>query len=499
MVNMSKSRLILKFFKNINKSINSLLEKNLNKLKFSNLINLFKNNKIILTFVALFILFISYLVLPTFYKQEEIAKELKQELIKTYGLNFEFSNNLKYNFFPRPHFKSDEASILLNTNKISDIEKIKIYVSLENFFSLKNLNVINVILEDANFNIDKKNYDFFIEILKNDFSISKLNIKNSNIFFRNDNDEVLFLNKIINMKYFYDVKELRNILYLDSEIFNLPYSLEIYNNTQNKILYTKLLLNTFGLKVENEHNYKNELNEGVSEFNFHKIKSILTYKTNHDFFEFNYSNKSDNLNFEYEGKFNFKPFYSIINGSTDELNLSNLLGSNTLITELLKTKILNSKNIEFELLVNGKTIQNYNGFKNLIISSKIKEGLIDLDQTKFEWVKRAQFEFKDSLIFVKNGELILDGKLQINIRDVNEIYKFFVTPKNYRKTINKIDLNFTYNFDQKSADLKDIKIDNKFNNNVNKILNNLILKTDKLQNKIYLKNLFNKAIKSYAG
>ena len=499
MTNMSKSKSTLKFFKNINKSINSLLEKNLNKLKFNNLTNLFKNNKIILTFVALFILFVSYLVLPTFYKQDEISKEFKKELIGKYGLDFEFSNNLKYNFFPKPHFKSSQASILSNKDKISKIQKIKIYVSLKNFFSPKNLNITKVILQGANFDINEKNYDFFIDILKNNFSQSTLNIKKSNIFFRNNKDEVLFLNKIINMKYFYDDKELKNILYINNEIFNLPYSLEVYNDNQDKILYTKLLLNTFGLKAENEHNYSNKLNEGILELNLNKIKSILTYKTNKKFFKFNYSNKSDTLNFKYEGELNFKPFYSIFKGSTEELNLSYLIGQNAILAELLKTEILNNKNIEFELLVNGKKIQNNENFKNIILSSKIKEGLIDLDKTKFEWTKRANFEFKDSLIFVKNGELILDGKLQIKIKDVNEIYKFFVTPKNYRKIINKIDLNFTYNFDQNSADLKDIMIDDKFNNNVNKILNNLILKTDNLQNKIYLKNLFNKALKSYAG
>ena len=90
-------------------------------------------------------------------------------------------------------------------------------------------------------------------------------------------------------------------------------------------------------------------------------------------------------------------------------------------------------------------------------------------------------------------------KLMININDYDEIYKFFLTPKNYRNKISQIDLNFTYNFDQKIAELKDIKIDNKINDNVNKILSNVILKKDDLQNKIYFKNLLNQAIKSYAG
>ena len=35
------------------------------------------------------------------------------------------------------------------------------------------------------------------------------------------------------------------------------------------------------------------------------------------------------------------------------------------------------------------------------------------------------------------------------------------------------------------------------NANVNRILNNVILRKDNLQNKIYLKNLLNEAIKSY--
>ena len=69
---MTKPNSFVKKFKNINKSINSLLERNLNKLKFDNLKIVVGNNKIILTFVALFILFVSYLLLPTFHNQVDI-------------------------------------------------------------------------------------------------------------------------------------------------------------------------------------------------------------------------------------------------------------------------------------------------------------------------------------------------------------------------------------------------------------------------------------------
>ena len=179
---MSKSNSFVKNLKNINRTINSLLEKNLNKLKFDNLINLARSNKIVLTFVALSFLFLSYLLVPTFYKQSEILQELKKELYKTLYLNFDFSENLKYNFFPRPHFTSNNTFIIYNQNKISEIEKIEIYVSLENLFSLKNLQINEIIIKDANFNLDKNNSNFFTQLLDNDFVDKKLKIKNSNIF-----------------------------------------------------------------------------------------------------------------------------------------------------------------------------------------------------------------------------------------------------------------------------------------------------------------------------
>ena len=176
-----------------------------------------------------------------------------------------------------------------------------------------------------------------------------------------------------------------------------------------------------------------------------------------------------------------------------------IFGSNAIIAQLLKTEIFNNKNIDFELNINADNVYKNTSFKNIILNSKIKDGLVDTDKTKFEWRNFADFELLESLIFVRNGELVLDGKLKIKINNYNKIYKALLTPKKYRNKIEQIDLNFTYNFDQMLSKLKDIKIDNKINQNVNKILNNVILKTDKLQNKIYFRNLLNEAIKSYAG
>ena len=109
------------------------------------------------------------------------------------------------------------------------------------------------------------------------------------------------------------------------------------------------------------------------------------------------------------------------------------------------------------------------------------------------------FSLEDSLIYTKDGELILDGKLTINIKNSNEVYKFLLTPKLYRNELTNIKANFIYNFDQKIANLSNILIDDKDNQDVNKTLESLIFKKNKLQNRIYLKSILNKALKFYAG
>ena len=496
---MSKTNFFVKHLKNINNFINNLLEKNLNKLNFKNLSYLFKNNKIILTFVALFVIFVSYLLLPTFFNQTDISKKLKNELQVKYDLNFKFSQNIKYNFFPRPHFITTDSKILDNKKEISEISKLKIFISFDNLFSIKDIEIRDIILENANFNLDTKNYNFFIELLNKDFQGGNIIINNSNIFFKHIEDEVLFIIKIFKMKYYFDLKELKNIFYSENEIFNIPFSVESFFSEDNKKNLSTINLDLMKLNIENELIFENNKKIGKSKLNLNKIKRLVDYKIEKNSFDFHIFDKIDQPDVTYKGKFNFKPFYANLEGSSDEINLNYLFSSNAIVAQLLKTEIFNNKNIDFKLNINADSIYKNSNFKNVELNLKIQDGLIDTDRTKFEWRDIADFELMESLIFVRNGELVLDGKLKIKIKEFNKLYKFLLTPKNYRNKINQIDLNFTYNFDQKIAELKDIKIDNKINDNVNKILSNVILKKDDLQNKIYFKNLLNQAIKSYAG
>ena len=496
---MNNPKFIASFFKKFSKFINNLLEKNLNKLNVDNFKNLLINNKIFLSIVALIILFLSYLSFPNIHNKEEVASEIKKNLKNRLNLEFNFEENLDYKFLPRPHFTTNNSSINFKEDKITEIKKLKVYVSLENLFSLQNIKLNHVILEKANFNLNKENNNFFYNLLDGNFNDFKFEILNSNIFYRSLENEVLFINNISNAKYYFDTKEIKNMLDAKNEIFNLPYSIKIFDDKIEKKIHSKINIESLRIKIDNQTSYDETNYLGLSEINLINTKSLFEYQLKNDLFEFKFFDKLQNPEFYYEGKFNFKPFTSHITGNTNKLNLSSLFSSDAIIKELLKTEILNNKNIDFNLIVSGNNIKKFDDFKNVLFKSKIQEGLVDIDQSKITWKNNIDFEFLDSLIFLKEGKLILDSNVEININNPNEFYKFLLTPKNLRKRISKVNVNFIYLFDEKNIKVKNIKIDGKTLEKSKHSFNDILLKENNLQNKIYIKNLLNEVIKSYAG
>jgi uncharacterized protein involved in outer membrane biogenesis len=134
---MNSHNYTVKILKKINNFIDSLLKRNLNKLNAANLKKLIVNNKFFLIVFGAIILFFSYLSIPNIFNQNEILAKIKKDLLNELNLEFNFEKKLDYKFLPRPHFIINESSIISDNNKILEIKKIKIYVSLNNLFSLK--------------------------------------------------------------------------------------------------------------------------------------------------------------------------------------------------------------------------------------------------------------------------------------------------------------------------------------------------------------------------
>lgn len=212
---MSKHNFFVKFLKKVNLFINSLLEKKLNKLNFlfdSDKLLIFLSFKRIFGFISvLLVVVFSYLSLPYFYNTNNLVNKIKNQLSKNLNFNFAINNDFTYNFFPKPNFVFKETKFYDDKKNFADVERIKIYISPKYLFSLDNIKIDDVILNNVNFNLNNKNYNFFTKLLNNNFSNFNFEINDSKIFYRNIDNDVLFINSVNQLKYYFDLKDQKTL------------------------------------------------------------------------------------------------------------------------------------------------------------------------------------------------------------------------------------------------------------------------------------------------
>ena len=120
---MPKRNLFAKKLKKQFLSVNDSIESYFNKLKFLRLnlkkTKLIENNRAFLIFGSFLLLILSYFLLPSFYNKNLIQSEIENQISKKYNINIEIENKIKYRLFPKPHFFTNNSSILLRVNNVA--------------------------------------------------------------------------------------------------------------------------------------------------------------------------------------------------------------------------------------------------------------------------------------------------------------------------------------------------------------------------------------------
>ena len=86
-------------------------------------------------------------------------------------------------------------------------------------------------------------------IRKKKFSNKKIKVNNSNIFLKNNLNEIISIIKIDKATLFFDDKKPSNIFYLSGEIFNVPFTLD-FKNHNNLTKYEEINLSFQSLKLD---------------------------------------------------------------------------------------------------------------------------------------------------------------------------------------------------------------------------------------------------------
>jgi len=487
-------------FKQIGKqilSINTLIESyfnrirqfilNLKKFKFD------KNNRVFLGLVAVVFLTLVYFLIPTAYNKNLIEAEIENQIFQKYQISVKFNNKISYKLFPKPNFSSKNLSILNDKKEIASVKNFKIFISVKNFFKINQVQTKDLILDKTDFNINKNDLNFFINLMKIEPSRNKVIIKDSNIFFRNQKDEVLFINQIINSSFYYDFKNLKNALNSKNRIFNVPYKLIAQNDKLNEIFQLKFDSNKLVLKIQNETNYSKKNIDGDLKVTFKNRNNLFSYKIIEN--SLNFYLKDSNKT--YDGLIEFKPFFLNSNLNYKVLKVGDFI--NPLLIQIFKSQILNNENLDAEINFNVKDIYDFDRFSDLSLKLAIKQGKMTFSDSEVNWKDNINLSFEDTMLYFQNEKINLNGKIIVDIKDKNDFYRSFQINKNFRKDLKKIEFDFNYDFNEKKVYFDNLRLDNKTNKNLDKFVSKFNSNNEKFFNTITFKSFVKKIFDAYFG
>ena len=479
-------------------TINNLLENYFNSLRRFILdvrrLRFDKNNRVFLTIVSIIFLTIIYFLIPTAYNKELIKKEIKNQIYQKYNLAIKFDNEIQYNFLPKPHFSSKNLSILNDQSKVGVVKNFKIFIDFKNFFKFNQIQTQDVIFDKAAFNIKKSDLSLFKKLLKTEPNRNKIKIKRSNIFFMNKDNEVLFINQINDSQFYYDLKNLKNVFFSKGKIFNVPYKLIIGNDKLNEILNFELVSKKLVLKIENRTDYKMEDDTGSLKISFKNKNNIFKYQINKNTMDIflNDTNKTFKVSLE------FKPFYLISNLNYQTFRIRDLL-NNPFFIEILKSQILNNKNLNALMNFDVKNVYDFDRFSDLSLKLKIEDGNYNFSNSNITWKENVKVLFSDAFLNFDKGKINLNGRTSFDVKDKDEFFKFFQIKKELRKNIDKIELDFNYDLNEEKITFDNLRIDNKSNKEIEEIISNFNSSNKRFLNKITFKNFVNDILIAYFG
>jgi hypothetical protein len=503
-----KYKNLVKYFKNL---INKVFVKYLNKIKnkyFDDSKSKISNfNKFLIASISILFLYLFYLSIPNLYNKSWVQNTLEDKLLNEFKINFSISSEISYEILPSPHFIIKNAKILNgDKNKpkgLSEIKKLKIFIKQKNFFKKENLIIKRISINDANFSIQKSDFDFFDNLINNDLSHKKILIKKGNIFYKDDENQIVSLIKIKKLLFFYDDVKLLNIFNLKGEIFNLPFTLKLTKEISKE---SNQLINIKSKKIK--LNFLNESKKITDEMtkgsNVIKIfnsnfGSVYNYQKN--LLEFNSTKlKSSNPTIKYSGKLSLKPFEFILDLDLEDLKIKRIIDPNSIYMEILKNNFLFNKNLSAKISVNSMEKSNRK-LDYIKVILNINNGNINFNKSSLKVKNIGEIEIINSNLILQNDDLIFNSDINIDIEDSKKFFSFLQTPKNSRRPIKNIKINLDYNLYNDQIVLNNIKFDNLESNKDSEDLISIFNTQEDNEYKNFIKNkhLFNKILDTYSG
>ena len=474
------------FIKKFNKSLISIIERI--ESFFTYYFEFFKKNKknkkiidkrIFIAAGSIVILIISYFLTPAFYDKRILKINLEKRILDKYNLEVKLDKPIKYSFFPKPHFYIKDSIISYKESNLAKSNQSNIYISKNFFLTSDSIKVNNIKFKKTEFNITKDNFTFFKNILNANKSNHSLNFSNSKLFYKDQNEDVVFFTKIKNLDLLYNM-DFAQELDANFQIFSTLFKLNFVNDLEKRKSFTKLDSHELRLNFENLYDYSEKNNIGLLNLKFINKKKKIEYQISKKFLKF----KSDGDILE--GTIDLKPFYLTTNLKLDQIDIVKIFKKNSIILNLLNSELLNNQNLNANVNIYSNGIKNVNYLNDVSLNFFFEEGNIFLKDSKISWRDSINVNLDDvNLINNNNNKIIINGAVSFDFIDLNDFYKQYQIKKINRKKIKKVRLDFTLNLDEKSVEIDNLNIDG----SSKKIKDNFVTKFN-----IDKKNIFNKIV-----
>ena len=492
--------------KQIIKNFNNLIKRTILKVqnKTNNNFNISVFNKYLITFITSLFLYLFYLLIPLLYDKTWLQANIESKLLNEFKVNLSTSADISYRILPAPHFLIKDSKILVaegeKKKSIAEVKDFQIFLSQTNFFDKEKMNIKKIVISNANFSLLRGDIKLLNEHISKKFSNKKVTIKNSNIFFKDNLEEIISIIKVDKTVLFFDDEKLLNFFKLKGEVFNLPFTFD-FNNRNDSIRYKEFYLNSKRLKLDisNKSTTENKLTSGKNSITFLQSTINTRYNLKEKLIIFeSSSSKLDNSQVNYKGELSISPFDLNLNINFDNYKISKLFDINPLLIELIKSGLLFNENISVSTsIITNSNIKN-EIFDNAKINFYIIGGKIHFDKTKFINNNIGSLQLNNSNLFYENNELTFNSDILIDIQNSQKLFSFLNTSKSSRKDIKTILINLDYDILANQIRFNNVKIDNR---EVSSQLLTIIEDfTDNNQNNSNKsRRLLNEALKAYEG
>ncbi len=439
------------------------------------------DKRIFFAAVIIFFTTISYLLIPAFYNKIQVRDKIESQILNQYNLKVKFKQTLKYGLFPKPHFYSKETVINHKSDEIAKTNSFRIFISIKNLFSIKNIQVRDIVFKKTDFKINNKNIDFFTNLLNRNNSDHQIKFLDSKLFYVDKNEDIIFLTNLKNLNYLYQniLQKLKSKL----NIFNIPLSLDVDHDIIEKKIFLELKSYPLRLNVKSSSNYNNKELSGLTDLSIvNKSKKI------------GYELKNNSLNFKtsdnkISGNILIKPFFLSSNINLFEIDIKKVFHDNSILINILKSEILNNKNLNGEILVNAQNFKGINFLKDINFKIVFEEGEIFIKNLKMIFKDSVIINLDDSQLIIDNNRLDLAGYISLDFININGIYSHFQISKKNRKKIDKINLGYLFNFNERLIEIDNLKINGIPNEKAINFQKKMNSEKENILNKIIFRNL----------